>query len=120
ARLRGVCGAVAGGMVVGGRDIGPVGHTGAAPNISRPPTAAARAQRRNAQNIREGRGDDYQAVLADVQRRDTLDSTRTVSPLRPAADAVLVDTSDLTMDETIDELYRVVAQQLSATTGGSR
>jgi cytidylate kinase len=43
-----------------------------------------------------------------------------VSPLRPAADAVLVDTSDLTMAQTIEELYRVVAQQLSATTGGPR
>ncbi|MBF6481834.1 (d)CMP kinase, partial [Nocardia cyriacigeorgica] len=62
--------------------------------------------------------DDYAAVLADVQRRDTLDSTRKVSPLRPAADAVLVDTSELSMDEVIDELYRVVAQQVSVRTTG--
>ncbi|WP_280509447.1 (d)CMP kinase, partial [Nocardia farcinica] len=79
----------------------------------RAPPPAPRAERRNQQNIREGRGDDYAAVLADVQRRDTLDSTRAVSPLRPAADAVLVDTSELTMDEVIDELSRVVAQQIS-------
>ncbi len=82
-------------------------------NFYLPARASPRAERRNQQNIREGRGDDYAAVLADVQRRDTLDSTRAVSPLRPAADAVLVDTSELTMDEVIDELSRVVAQQIS-------
>ncbi|MFC6010936.1 (d)CMP kinase [Nocardia lasii] len=112
--------ALAGRIVVEGRDIGTVVLTDADVKIYLTASAEARAQRRNAQNIREGRGDDYTAVLADVQRRDTLDSTRTVSPLRPAADAVLVDTSELTMAQTIDELYRVVAQQLSATTGGPR
>lgn len=112
--------AMAGRIVVEGRDIGTVVLTGADAKIYLTASAEARAERRNAQNIREGRGDGYAAVLADVQRRDTLDSTRTVSPLRPAADAVLVDTSDLTMAQTIEELYRVVAQQLSATTGGPR
>ncbi len=100
-------------IVVEGRDIGTVVLPAADANIYLTASAAARAERRNQQNIREGRGDDYAAVLADVQRRDTLDSTRAVSPLRPAADAVLVDTSELTMDEVIDELSRVVAQQIS-------
>ncbi|WP_280236832.1 (d)CMP kinase [Nocardia cyriacigeorgica] len=103
----------AGRIVVEGRDIGTVVLTDADAKIYLTASAEARAQRRNQQNIAEGRGDDYAAVLADVQRRDTLDSTRTVSPLRPAADAVLVDTSELSMDEVIDELYRVVAQQVS-------
>ncbi|MFD3510208.1 (d)CMP kinase [Nocardia sp. NPDC058666] len=112
--------AMSGRIVVEGRDIGTVVLTGADVKIYLTASAQARAQRRNAQNIREGRGDDYSAVLADVQRRDNLDSTRTLSPLRPAADAVQVDTSDLTMAQTIEQLYRVVAQQLSATTGGPR
>ena len=56
-----------------------------------------------------------------MQRRDTLDSTRTVSPLRPADDAVQVDTSELNMDEVIDELYRVVVRQVSiGRTGGKQ
>ncbi|GGK32377.1 cytidylate kinase [Nocardia camponoti] len=112
--------AVAGRIVVEGRDIGTVVLEDADVKIYLTASAVARATRRNAQNIREGRGDDYEAVLADVQRRDTLDSTRKVSPLRPADDAILVDTSEFTMAETIDELYRVVAQQLSAATGGTR
>lgn len=110
--------ATAGRIVVEGRDIGTVVLTGADVKIYLTASAEARASRRNAQNIAEGRGDDYEAVLADVQRRDNLDSTRAVSPLRPAADAILVDTSDLNKDEVIDELYRVVAQQISA--GGAQ
>ncbi len=110
--------ASAGRIVVEGRDIGTVVLTDADAKIYLTASAEARADRRNQQNIAEGRGDDYEAVLADVQRRDNLDSTRAVSPLRPAEDAVLVDTSDLSMDEVIDELYRVVAQQISM--GGGR
>lgn len=110
--------ATAGRIVVEGRDIGTVVLTDADVKIYLTASAEARATRRNTQNIAEGRGDDFQAVLADVQRRDNLDSTRKVSPLRPAEDAVLVDTSDLNMDEVIDELYRVVRQQISA--GGAQ
>ncbi|MEU4344949.1 (d)CMP kinase [Nocardia sp. NPDC023852] len=105
-------------IVVEGRDIGTVVLPEADAKIYLTASAEARAHRRNQQNILEGRGDDYQGVLADVQRRDTLDSTRKVSPLRPAEDAVLVDTSELTMGEVIDELYRVVAQQLSVNRAG--
>jgi cytidylate kinase len=101
-------------IVVEGRDIGTVVLPDADAKIYLTASAEARAGRRNQQNIREGRGDDYEAVLADVQRRDNLDSTRKVSPLRPAENAVLVDTSDMNMDEVIDELYRVVARQVSA------
>ncbi|MEV2226218.1 (d)CMP kinase [Nocardia vinacea] len=100
-------------IVVEGRDIGTVVLPDADAKIYLTASAEARAQRRNQQNIAEGRGDDYEGVLADVQRRDTLDSTRTVSPLRPADDAVQVDTSELNMDEVIDELYRVVVRQVS-------
>ncbi|MBF6468786.1 (d)CMP kinase [Nocardia beijingensis] len=113
--------AAAGRIVVEGRDIGTVVLPAADAKIYLTASAEARAHRRNQQNIAEGRGDDYAGVLADVQRRDTLDSTRKVSPLRPAEDAVNVDTSELSMDEVIDELYRVVAEQVSAYgVGGDR
>lgn len=113
--------ASAGRIVVEGRDIGDVVLPGADAKIFLTASAEARAERRNRQNIAEGRGDDYAAVLADVLRRDGLDSTRTVSPLRRAADAVPVDTSDLGLEEVIEELYRVVARQVSAhETGDTR
>lgn len=110
--------AAAGRIVVEGRDIGTTVLPAADVKIYLTASAEARAQRRNAQNIAEGRGDDFAGVLADVQRRDTLDSTRKVSPLRPAEDAELVDTSELNKDEVIDELYRVVAARISA--GGAQ
>ncbi|ETB00772.1 cytidylate kinase [Mycobacterium avium subsp. paratuberculosis 10-4404] len=58
-----------------------------------------------------GLADDYEAVLADVRRRDHLDSTRRVSPLRAAPDAVVVDTSDMTEAQVIDHLRDLVRQR---------
>ncbi|WP_231609805.1 (d)CMP kinase, partial [Rhodococcus sp. CX] len=94
-------------IVVEGRDIGTVVFPDADVKIYLTASAEARAHRRNAQNIAEGRGDDYDAVLAAVQRRDHLDSTRAVSPLRAADDAVHVDTSDMNIDEVIAALVAV-------------
>ncbi|QIX50679.1 (d)CMP kinase [Rhodococcus sp. DMU1] len=105
----------AGHIVVEGRDIGTVVFPDADVKIYLTASAEARAQRRNRQNITEGRGDDYEAVLAAVQRRDHLDSTRAVSPLRAADDAVVVDTSDMDIDEVIAALAAVVAEQTGAT-----
>ncbi len=101
-------------IVVEGRDIGTVVLPDADVKIFLTASAEARAQRRNAQNLAEGRGDDYAAVLADVQRRDHLDSTRAVSPLRPADDSVLVDTSELGIDDVIGRLLLVVSERRGA------
>ncbi|HEY5854246.1 MAG TPA: (d)CMP kinase [Aldersonia sp.] len=101
-------------IVVEGRDIGTVVFPDADVKIYLTASPEARATRRNEQNIAEGRGDDYEGVLADVQRRDRLDSTRKVSPLRPASDAVIVDTSDLGKETVIDELHRIVTETTGA------
>ncbi|QDQ93250.1 (d)CMP kinase [Rhodococcus sp. WB9] len=101
-------------IVVEGRDIGTVVIPDADVKIYLTASAEARAQRRNAQNLADGRGDDYAAVLADVQRRDHLDSTRAVSPLRPADDSVLVDTSELGIDDVIGRLLLVVSERTGA------
>lgn len=101
-------------VVVEGRDIGTVVLPDADVKIYLTASPEARAQRRNSQNIAEGRGDDFVTVLADVQRRDHLDSTRAVSPLRPADDCVLVDTSDIGIDDVIGRLLLVVADRTGA------
>jgi cytidylate kinase len=67
-----------------------------------------RARRRNDQNVAAGLPDDYEGVLADVRRRDHLDSTRAVSPLRVASDAVVVDTSAMTESAAIAHLLGLV------------
>jgi len=101
-------------VVVEGRDIGTVVLPDADLKIFLTASAEERARRRNNQNIAAGRGDDYEGVLADVKRRDHLDSTRAVSPLRAADDAVVVDTSDMTESEVVDHLLELVRQRAGA------
>lgn len=103
-----------GSVVVEGRDIGTVVLPDADVKFFLTASAETRAQRRNDQNVAGGLGDDYPGVLADVKRRDHLDSTRAVSPLRAADDAVVVDTSDMTEPEVIDHLLELVEQRTQA------
>lgn len=103
-----------GSVVVEGRDIGTVVLPHADVKFFLTASAETRARRRNDQNIANGLGDDYDAVLADVQRRDHLDSTRAVSPLRPADDAIIIDTGDMTESEVVAHLVVVVEERARA------
>lgn len=103
-----------GSVVVEGRDIGTVVLPDAPVKIFLTASAETRARRRNDQNVASGLVDDYDAVLADVRRRDHLDSTRAVSPLRAAPDAVVVDTSEMTEAQVIDHLLELVDQRSGA------
>ncbi|OZD10413.1 cytidylate kinase [Rhodococcus sp. 06-235-1A] len=101
-------------IVVEGRDIGTVVLPDADVKVFLTASPEARAERRNKQNVEQGRGDDYESVLADVQRRDHADSTRAVSPLRPAEDSVIVDTSELDLDGVMERLLLVVNDRTGA------
>jgi cytidylate kinase len=103
-----------GSVVVEGRDIGTVVLPDAPVKIFLTASAETRARRRNDQNVAAGLADDYDAVLADVRRRDHLDSTRAVSPLRAAPDAVVVDTSEMTEAQVIARLRDLVEQRSGA------
>lgn len=104
----------AGSVVVEGRDVGTVVLPEADVKIFLTATAETRARRRNDQNVAAGLPDDYDTVLADVRRRDHLDSTRPVSPLRPAEDALIVDTSDMTQNQVVTRLVELVEQRSGA------
>ncbi|MGH3554103.1 MAG: (d)CMP kinase [Mycobacterium sp.] len=103
-----------GSIVVEGRDIGSVVLPDADVKIFLTASAETRARRRNDQNVASGLPDDYDGVLADVRRRDHLDSTRAVSPLRAASDALVVDTSEMTEPEVIAHLLELVRQRSEA------
>ena len=103
-----------GSVVVEGRDIGTVVLPDADVKIFLTASAEERARRRNEQNVASGLGDDYEAVLADVKRRDHLDSTRAASPLRAADDALMVDTSDMSESDVIAHLVNLVEQRAGA------
>jgi CMP/dCMP kinase len=103
-----------GSVVVEGRDIGTVVLPDAPVKIFLTASAETRAERRNDQNVASGLPADYEGVLADVRRRDHLDSTRAVSPLRAAEDAVVVDTSDMSEAQVINYLLELVRQKSGA------
>lgn len=92
----------AGDYVVEGRDIGTVVFPDAEVKVFLTASNEERARRRVRQNKRRGVGStDYDVVLADILRRDEEDSSRASSPLVPADDAVLIDSTAFTIDEVI-------------------
>ena len=95
-----------GGGVLEGRDIGTVVFPNADLKVYLTADPAERARRR----AKEVSDLDYETVAADLARRDTLDSTRDVDPLSEAPDAVLVDTTGLTIDEVVDEIARLLEE----------
>ncbi len=101
-------------VVVEGRDIGTVVLPDADVKVFLTASAEERARRRNDQNVASGLAGDYDAVLADVKRRDHLDSTRVVSPLRAADDALVVDSSDMSESEVVAYLLDLVEQRAGA------
>jgi cytidylate kinase len=103
-----------GSVVVEGRDIGTVVLPNADVKIFLTASAETRARRRNDQNVAAGLPDNYAGVLADVRRRDHADSTRAVSPLRAASDAVVIDTSEMTETDVVAHLLRLVEQRSEA------
>ncbi|MGW3470668.1 (d)CMP kinase [Saccharopolyspora sp. NPDC000995] len=100
-----------GGIVVEGRDIGTVVAPDAGLKVYLTASAHARAQRRTAQDVSEGRAGDLDRTHADVQRRDALDSGRKVAPLRKADDAVELDTTDLGVVEVLAQLHKHVVSR---------
>jgi cytidylate kinase len=86
-------------VVMVGRDIGTVVLPEAELKIYLDASAEERARRRYLELIQRGEQADYEQVLAGVRRRDEIDSGRAVAPLRPAQDAIILDSDKLTADE---------------------
>ena len=102
-----------GGAVLDGRDIGTVIAPDADAKLFVTASAEVRAERRLSELLE--RGDDpphYEDVLIDIRARDERDSTREVAPLKQAADADLLDTSELDVEQAIAEAIRLVEEQL--------
>lgn len=87
-----------GGAVLDGRDIGTVICPDADVKLFVTASAEVRARRRTDELAAKGRAVDYDRILAEVRERDERDSNRATAPLKPAADAVIIDTSDLDRD----------------------
>ena len=103
--------AVAPGLIADGRDMGTVVFPDAPVKIFLEASAMARAQRRQSQLQLQGEDVSLPRLLEAIEARDTRDRTRSVSPLVPAEDAVIVDSTDLTADAVFERvLSHVVAE----------
>ena len=98
-------------ILMDGRDIGTVVLPDADVKIYLTATAEERARRRWQEMIDKGEKADYDEVLTALKKRDAQDMGRAVNPLRCAEDAVKVDTTDLTFDESVEAILEVVRER---------
>ena len=100
-------------VVMDGRDIGTVVLPKADVKIFLTADPADRAQRRYRELLARGQQAQYETVLQDLLERDARDMNRAAAPLRQAEDAIFVDTTGLTLEESIQTVLRVVKERLA-------
>ena len=99
-------------VIMDGRDIGTVVLPDAQIKIFLFASPECRAKRRYDQLVEKGMEVSYDEILASVKERDHNDSSRSVAPLKPADDAVMVDTSWQTLDESVAKLISIMKERL--------
>ena len=99
-------------VIMDGRDIGTVVLPDAEVKIFLTARPEVRAERRYNELLERGQEVDFEQILADVIRRDEQDMNRPIAPLKPAEDGVILDTSALTFDESLDLLYNTAKERL--------
>ena len=95
-------------IVMAGRDIGTVVLPDADLKVYLDASREERARRRRRQLATNGAAPSLESVRADLEKRDAIDSTRAVSPLRPAADAVVINTDGLSLEEVVEKVMSLV------------
>ena len=97
-----------GGIIMEGRDIGTVVFPDAEVKLYLDASAEVRADRRVKQLQAQGVAADYEKILASIKERDLRDSTRAASPLKPAPDAIKIDTSRMSRQEVIEVVVKEI------------
>ncbi|MDD6247178.1 MAG: (d)CMP kinase, partial [Firmicutes bacterium] len=100
-------------VIMDGRDIGTVVLPEAEVKIFLTAAAEERARRRCLELEQRGTPQPYDQVLAEIRQRDENDMNRAAAPLKAAEDAVVVDTTELTFDESLQALERVIKERLT-------
>jgi len=98
-------------VVMAGRDIGTIVLPWAELKVFLAASAEERANRRYKELLEQGERADYTSIFAELKRRDEIDTNRTVSPLKPAADAVTIDTENLSLEQVVDKIYALAVNQ---------
>jgi len=91
-------------VVMAGRDIGTVVLPWAELKIFLTASTEERARRRHRELLRRGENSSLETVLADLKKRDELDINRTISPLKPAEDAIIINTENLNLEQVIGKI----------------
>ena len=99
------------GLVADGRDMGTVVFADAALKIFLTASARERAQRRHKQLIAKGENVSLPRLLQDIQERDERDANRDVSPLLPAEDAIVIDSTATPIEEVFDRVWELVRER---------
>ena len=92
-------------IVMAGRDIGTVVLPWAELKIFLTASTEERARRRYKELLERGENSSLEIVIADLKKRDEMDIHRTISPLKPAEDAVIIDTENFTREQVVDKIY---------------
>ncbi len=101
-------------VIMDGRDIGTVVLPGAQVKIFLTASAECRAKRRYDDYISAGNiSESYEKILADIKERDYNDSHRAIAPLKPAEDSVVIDTSDDTLEQSVQRIINTVIKALN-------
>lgn len=97
-------------MVMVGRDIGTVVFPDAAWKIYLEASPEERAKRRYEENQKRGESLSYEEILASIRKRDAVDSSRAIAPLKPAPDAIVIDSDGRTIDQVFEEALKILAR----------
>ncbi|GFI40374.1 (d)CMP kinase [Thomasclavelia cocleata] len=100
-----------GGVILDGRDIGTVVLPDAKLKIYQNASVETRAKRRFLENKKRGLSADLETIKKDIEQRDYQDMNRKISPLKKADDAIVLDTSNLSIDEVVNEVLKLAKQR---------
>lgn len=101
-------------VIMDGRDIGTYVLPNAEVKIYQIASVDTRAKRRYDENISKGIPCTYEEIQEDVRKRDYIDSHRAFAPLKPAEDAIELDTSDLSIEEVVDAIIKIIDEKMGA------
>ncbi len=98
-------------VVMAGRDIGTVVLPRAELKIFLAASTEERTKRRHSELVERGENTDLETVMTELKKRDEMDMNRTISPLKPADDAVIVNTEGLSLEQVVDKIFALAADR---------
>ena len=100
-------------IIMEGRDIGTVVFPSADVKIFLDCSSEEKARRRHKQNLERGIESNFEEIFAEIERRNKLDSEREIAPLVKAEDAILVDSTNMTIEEVTQKIIKIIKEKVN-------